>query len=91
MSRCVILGLVALLTLPSFAAKRMTVAQLEKTLTSAAAEHKTDIEIANLTHRALRIDLGSHAGRVEPHCERPAHGSFLAATRRCVIVSTSPG
>lgn len=61
MSRCVILGLVALLTLPSFAAKRMTVAQLEKTLTSAAAEHKTDIEIANLIGRIeLSESISAH-------------------------------
>ena len=44
--RLLILGLLAAMALPSHAAKRLSVAQLEQVLTADASKHKQDIEIA---------------------------------------------
>lgn len=46
MSKWLIAGLLAALSLPCYAAKRTTVAQLKERLTAAIAAHKTDAEIA---------------------------------------------
>jgi hypothetical protein len=48
MRRWILLGLLAMITPPAGAAKRVTVAQLEQTLTAAAAAHKSDAEIVRL-------------------------------------------
>ena len=62
------LGLFAIfalsMVLPSWAAKRLSVAQLEQLLSTAAAEHKPDAEIARkidgleLSERITEVDLG---------------------------------
>jgi VWFA-related protein len=54
MRRLSILGLLALLTFPLWAAKRLSVAQLEQTLISATAAHKADTEIA---HQVREIEV----------------------------------
>jgi VWFA-related protein len=46
MRRLIILGLAALTALPACAAHRITVAQLEQTLSAAAAKHRSDADIA---------------------------------------------
>jgi hypothetical protein len=48
MRRLILLVVVAAMALQAGAAKRLTVAQLEQTLTAAEAAHKTDAEIARL-------------------------------------------
>src|SRR5579863_5382555 len=48
MRRWILFGLFAATTLPAGAAKRITVAQLEQTLTAVTAAHKPDAEIVRL-------------------------------------------
>lgn len=48
MRRWILLGLLAAMTLPAGAAKRVSVAQLEQALTAASAAHKADAEMARM-------------------------------------------
>jgi hypothetical protein len=48
MRRLILAGLLAAMTLPAGAAKRVTVAQLEQALAAASTAHKADAEMARL-------------------------------------------
>jgi VWFA-related protein len=54
MRRLIVIGLMAAVVLPAFAAKRVTVAQLEQSLTADAASHRTDEDVA---HRLGDLEL----------------------------------
>ena len=72
--RLILLGLLAALPLSAAAAKRVTVAQLEQSLTSGVAAHRADIEMARqlgeleLTERLTEATLNRFAAnlRLEP-------------------------
>ena len=48
MRRLIVMGLMAAMVVPAFAAKRVTVAQLEQSLAADAASHRTDADVAHL-------------------------------------------
>jgi VWFA-related protein len=54
MRRLILLGLMAAVVLPAFAAKRVTVAQLEQSLAADSASHRADADIA---HRLSDLEL----------------------------------
>ncbi len=73
-----ILGLLIVLTLPLWAVKQQTVAQLERTLIAASTAHKTDIEIA---HEVSQIELSERIStatldRLNKLIEKDPHASL---------------
>ncbi|WP_348264757.1 VWA domain-containing protein [Telmatobacter sp. DSM 110680] len=80
----------AMMTLPSWAAKRMTVAQLDQMLVTARAAHKSDIEIArrigdvDLSERLTDIALG-RLNKQFAASSQPAIALLLLADRSAFL------
>ena len=72
MRRLILLVALAAMTLPAMAAKSVTVAQLEKALTAAAAAHKQDAELVRLiggmelSERLTEVALGRVGAKLVP-------------------------
>jgi VWFA-related protein len=70
MRRLILLGILAILTLPAGAAKRVTVEQLEQSLANDSAAHRADAEIAHqigqleLSERLTDVTLGRLAKKL---------------------------
>jgi VWFA-related protein len=75
MRKAILLTLTAMMAIPAGAARRVTVAQLTETLTAAAAEHRSDVDIARqvasleLSERLTDSTLDRIAARLplQPH------------------------
>jgi len=84
MRRLMLIGFLAVMTLPAGAARRVTVAQLEQVLNGAIAAHKTDQEIARriatleLSERLTAATLGRLDGRLAPGSQATLALALLA-------------
>ena len=63
MRKLILLGLLAAMVLPAVAAKRLTVAQLEKTLEAANEKHRADEEAVRLLGEAVLAERLTDAAR----------------------------